>query len=237
MAGHSHSANIAVRKGKQDAVRAKLFSKLTRYIMIAARNGGGDPDTNLRLRYAILKARSVSMPKDIIERGIKKGTGDLEGVSYEEITYEGYGPHGVGVMVECQTDNRNRTAPEVRLMFKSNNGNLGETGSVAWMFDRVCQIEATKAGEFDPEEEAIEAGANEVHRDESSFTFYGSPEELDAIRAALGKRGWTVVSAELSFKAKNPAQLNEEQKKEVVALLSELDEHDDSHRVHATLEE
>src|SRR6187399_2367535 len=124
MAGHSHSANIAVRKGKQDAARAKLFSKLARYIMVAARGGGGDPDTNLRLRYAIDKARAVSMPKDNIERAIKKGTGDLEGVNYEEITYEGYGPGGVAILVKALTDNRNRTGGEIRSIFEKGGGNI-----------------------------------------------------------------------------------------------------------------
>src|SRR5919108_772280 len=136
MAGHSHSANIAVRKGKQDALRAKLYSKLSRYIIIAARNGGGDPDTNLKLRYAIDKARAVSMPRDNIERAIKKGTGELAGEALEEITYEGYGPGGVAVMIEATTDNRNRTNGEVRSIFEKGGGNLGTPGCVGYLFER-----------------------------------------------------------------------------------------------------
>ena len=136
MAGHSHSANIAVRKGKQDAQRARLFSKLSRYIIIAARNGGGDPDTNLRLRYAIDKARAVSMPKDNIERAVKKGTGELEGVSYDEITYEGYGPGGVAILVETLTDKRARTNGDVELIFGKNGGTKGTPGCVAYLFER-----------------------------------------------------------------------------------------------------
>ena len=131
MAGHSHSANIAVRKGKQDAQRAKLFSKLSRYIIIAAKNGGGDPETNLRLRYAIDKARAVSMPRDNIERAIKKGTGELAGETLDEITYEGYGPGGVAILVEATTDNRNRTNGEVRSIFEKGGGNLGTPGASA----------------------------------------------------------------------------------------------------------
>src|SRR6059058_6097715 len=136
MAGHSHSANIAVRKGKQDAARAKLFSKLSRYIIIAARAGGGDPDTNLKLRYAIDKARAVSMPRDNIERAIKRGTGDVEGITYEEITYEGFGPGGVAVLVDVLTDNRNRTSGEVRKIFERNGGNMGSAGCVGYLFER-----------------------------------------------------------------------------------------------------
>src|SRR6476661_3200074 len=151
MAGHSHSANIAVRKGKQDAARAKLFSKLARYIMIAAKNGGGDPDTNLRLRYAIDKARGVSMPKDNIERAVKKGTGDLEGVSYDEITYEGYGPNGVAVLVETLTDNRNRTNGEMRLIFDKAGGNMGTPGCVGYLFERkgLIVLDAAKYADED----------------------------------------------------------------------------------------
>ena len=164
MAGHSHSANIAVRKGKQDAQRAKRFSKLSRYIIIAARNGGGDPDTNLRLRYAIEKARSVSMPKDNIERAVKKGTGDLEGVNYEEITYEGYGPGGVAVLVETLTDNRNRTNGEVRSIFEKGGGNMGTPGCVSYLFERkgLFLIDAKKF----PDEDAVMTAALEAEADD-----------------------------------------------------------------------
>jgi len=136
MAGHSHSANIAVRKGKQDAARAKLFSKLSRYIIIAARAGGGDPDTNLKLRYAIDKARAVSMPRDNIERAIKRGTGELEGAQMEELVYEGFGPGGTAVICDILTDNRNRTSGEVRKIFDRAGGNMGGQGAVSYLFDR-----------------------------------------------------------------------------------------------------
>jgi YebC/PmpR family DNA-binding regulatory protein len=186
---------------------------------------------------AIEAAKKISCPNDTIERAIKKGAGLLDdGKIIEEVTYEGYGPHGVGVMVECQTDNKHRTAPDIRHAFKSHEGNMGETGSVAWMFDHVGYIEATKSGTFDPDEEAIEAGANEVSKNEDgSYDFFTSHDELDAVRDALTKRGWKVATAELSYKAKLPTTLTEEQKKEVEEFLSYLEDLDDTHRIHATL--
>lgn len=217
------------------AKKGAMFTKFAREIQVAAKLGGPDPNFNARLRMAVDAAKKASCPNDTIDRAIKKGSGQLEGSEIEEITYEGYGPHGVGVIVEIQSDNRNRTAPEMRLLFKQNNGNLGETGSVAWMFDRVCLLEGTKSGTFDPEEEAIEAGANEVVKTEDGYAFYGSIESMEDIRKTLIARGWTIGTAELSYRAKNPTTLNDEQKKEVVALLQELDDHDDTHRVHATL--
>lgn len=225
-------------KTENAAKKGAMFTKFAREIQLAAKLGGGDPSMNARLRMAIDAAKKHSCPNDTIERAIKKGTGQLDGAIIEEILYEGYGPHGVGVMVECQTDNRNRTAPEMRLLFKSNNGNLGESGSVAWMFDRVGMIEATKSGKFDAEEEAIEVGANEVYKEEDeSYTFYTAADELDAVRNNLAGRGWKVTKAELSYKAKNPTTLTDEQKKEVIDFLNEIDDHDDTHRVHATLED
>lgn len=217
------------------AKKGAMFTKFAREIQVAAKLGGPDPNFNARLRMAVDAAKKASCPNDTIDRAIKKGSGQLEGSEIEEITYEGYGPHGVGIIVEVQSDNRNRTAPEMRLLFKQNNGNLGETGSVAWMFDRVCLFEGTKAGTFDPEEEAIEAGANEVIKTEDGYAFYGSIESMEDIRKALTSRGWTIGTAELSYRPKNPTTLSEDQKKEVIALLQELDDHDDTHRVHATL--
>jgi YebC/PmpR family DNA-binding regulatory protein len=186
---------------------------------------------------AIDAAKKISCPNDTIERAIKKGAGLLDdGKIIEEVTYEGYGPHGVGVMVECQTDNKHRTAPDIRHAFKTHEGNMGETGSVAWMFDHVGYIVATKPGDFDPDEEAIEAGANEVSKnDDGSFDFYTAHDELDAVRDALTKRGWKVTTAELSYKAKLPTTLTDEQKKEVEEFLSYLEDLDDTHRIHATI--
>lgn len=217
--------------------RGRLFTKLAREISVAAKMGGPDPEANARLQRAIEAARVESCPKDTIERAIKRGAGLLDdGAEIEEVTFEGYGPHGVGVMVECQTDNRNRTVPEIRSLFKSHGGNMGESGSVAWMFERIGLIEGQKEGEFDPEEEAIEAGANEVFKNEDgSTTFYSEATELDSTSKALQSRGWKIDKAELSYKATNLAEVTEEQRSEVLKLLEALDDHDDSHRVYANL--
>lgn len=223
-----------VEKAQQ---KGQIFTKLAREISVAAKVGGPDPTGNSRLRLAIEAAKKVSCPNDTIERAIKKGAGLLDdGKVIEEITYEGYGPHGVGVIVECQTDNKHRTAPDMRHAFKSHEGNLGEVGSVAWMFDRVGLIIASKAGTFDPDEEAIEAGANEVSlSDEGGHEFITGAEDLDSVRDLLTKRGWKVSTCELSYKAKNITELTEEQQKEVEDFLNYLDDMDDTHRVHATI--
>jgi YebC/PmpR family DNA-binding regulatory protein len=227
------------KAGKMEASQKKgaIFTKVAREIAVAAKLGGGDPEGNSRLKLAIAAAKEVSCPKDTIERAIKKGTGQLDdGAQIEEITYEGYGPHGVGILVECQTDNRTRTVSEIRNVFKSNGGNMGESGAVAWMFERVCLVQATKASVKDAEEEAIEAGANEVEKEENdAYSFYGSPTDLDAIRTALQGRGWTISAAELSYKAKDKTDLSEAQLKDVYELLEALEDNDDSHRVHATV--
>lgn len=232
--GKSWKTAGKVEKAQQ---KGQIFTKLAREIAVSAKAGGPDPAANSRLRLAIEAAKKVSCPNDTIERAIKKGAGLLDdGKVIEEITYEGYGPHGVGVIVECQTDNKHRTAPDMRHAFKSHDGNMGEVGSVAWMFDRVGLIEGNKAGNFDPEEDAIEAGANEVSKnDDGSFSFYTNPDDLDSVRDALAGRGWKVSTCELSYKAKNITELNEAQQKEVEEFLNYLDDMDDTHRVHATI--
>lgn len=227
-------AGIAANSAKKGAI----FTKLAREIQVAAKLGGPDPNSNSRLRMAIDAAKEESCPKDTIERAIKKGAGLLDDASQiEELSYEGYGPHKVGIIVECQTDNRNRTASEIRNIFNKNGGALGAEGSVMWMFDRVAMLEATKAGVGDPEEEAIEVGANEVERLEGDkYLFYGAPEDLKAIETALTGRGWAVSVSELSYKAKNITELSEQQKKEVIEFMQLLDDNDDSHRIHCTLD-
>lgn len=232
--GKSWKTAGKVEKAQQ---KGQIFTKLAREIAVAAKAGGPDPNANSRLRLAIDAAKKVSCPNDTIERAIKKGAGLLDdGKIIEELTYEGYGPHGVGVMVECQTDNKHRTAPDIRHAFKSHDGNMGESGSVAWMFDHVGYIEGSKEGSFDPDEEAIETGANEVYpSDDGTFEFYTSSEDLDAVREALTKRGWKLTTSELSFKAKNITELTEAQKKDVEEFLNYLDDMDDTHRVHATI--
>ncbi|MCB0386921.1 MAG: YebC/PmpR family DNA-binding transcriptional regulator [Bdellovibrionales bacterium] len=218
--------------------KGAMFTKFAREIAVSAKLGGPDPASNSRLALAIAQAKAASCPKDTIDRAIKKGAGiGGEDVTYEETTYEGFGPHQVGVLVECQTDNKNRTVTEIRNIFKKHGGQMGESGSVAWMFDRVSLVEGKKADVDDPEEEAIEAGANEVEGpgDENTYSFFGLPEDLDSIRSMLTERGWEITVAELSYKAKNLTELNPEQTVEVHAFLEALDDNDDSHRVHASL--
>jgi len=225
--------------GKTENAQKKgaLFTKFAREIQVASKAGGPDPNMNARLRLAIDAAKKESCPSDTIERAIKKGAGLLDdGKIIEELTYEGYGPHGVGVIVECQTDNKNRTAPEMRSVFKKHGGNLGESGSVAWMFARVGLIEAEKSGQFDKDEEAIEASADDVHDNEDgSFEFITSLENLDAVRGALAGRGWHITSAKPGYKATNITTLSTEQMKEVEEFLVAVDDMDDTSMVFATI--
>ena len=235
MAGHSHSANIAVRKGKQDAARAKLFSKLSRYILIAARNGGGDPTTNLRLRYAIDKARAVSMPKDNIERAIKKGTGELEGESYEEITYEGYGPGGVAILVETLTEKRTRTNGDVQIVFDKNGGTKGTPGCVAYLFERkgLFVIDAKKY----PDEDAVmtaalEAEADDFKRGGDFYEVTCDPSKFPAVQEALARAGYETVEADVKNLAKTLVDVDVETGKKVLRLIDALDALDDVQNVY-----
>ncbi|MEI7973562.1 MAG: YebC/PmpR family DNA-binding transcriptional regulator [Bdellovibrio sp.] len=218
----------AQKKGAQ-------FTKFAREIQTAAKLGGGDPQFNSRLRMAIDAAKKASCPNDTIDRAIKKGTGHLEGGQIDELVYEGYGPHSVGVIVECLTDNKHRTAPEIRLIFKNHEGSLGETGSVAWMFKKVSEIQGSKEGSFDLEEEAIEAGADDVFQVGDITFFLGAPEQLDSIRTQLQNRGWKLTGAKLGYTANNDTELSETQRKEVIEFLQSLEEHDDVQRVFSTL--
>lgn len=223
-------------KSANSQKKGLIFTKLAREIQVAAKAGGPDPNANSRLRLAIEAAKKQSCPNDTIDRAIKKGAGLLnDGAIIEEVTYEGYGPHGVGVIVECQTDNRHRTAPDIRNAFKKHDGNMGETGSVAWMFSRVGLIEATKSGKFDPEEEAIEVGADTVEKEDDGFSFTCKLEDLESVRQNLHSRGWTIQTCEPSFRANNRTEITEEQKKDVEEFLNVLDDLDDTHRIHATI--
>lgn len=219
------------------AKKGKMFTKLAREIAVAARLGGPDPENNSRLKMAIMAARAVSCPKDTIERAIKRGAGqDSDAAAIEELTYEGLGPHGVGIVVECQTDNRNRAVSEIRNIFRKHDGNLGESGSVAWMFNRVAEVIAEKADVVDPEEDAIEVGANEVEKnDDGSFTFIGELSDLDALNKNLQARGWNVKTAERVYRPKNYTELGEAEKKEVIELLEALNDCDDAQKVYSTL--
>lgn len=226
-------------KAENASKKGAMLIKYVKEIQVASKLGGPDPANNMRLRLAVEAAKAVSCPKDTIERAIKRGAGLLDdGKEIEELTYEGYGPHQVGVIVECQTDNRARTAPDIRLIFNKAGGNMGETGSVAWMFDRVSLVEAVKAGDFDPEEEAIEVGADDVERDEEEAgkcSFFAAVESLGEVRDQLTARGWDVKAAELAYRPKNITPLTPEQEAEVVAFLQKLDDYEDSYRIYATI--
>jgi YebC/PmpR family DNA-binding regulatory protein len=233
MAGHSKWANIQHRKKAQDAKRGKIFTRLIREITVAAREGGGDPEANPRLRLAIDKANSNNVPKDNIERAIKKATGELEGASYEEIRYEGYAPGGVAVMVDCLSDNRNRTVSEVRHAFNKHGGNLGQDGSVAFQFERKGVITfAPGTKEDDVIEPALEAGAEDIVGDEDgSIEVLTAPEDFEAVRDALRRAGLTFEEAEVTERANNLIELDVESGRQVLKFLDVLEDLDDTQNV------
>ncbi|HAM55153.1 MAG TPA: YebC/PmpR family DNA-binding transcriptional regulator, partial [Candidatus Rokubacteria bacterium] len=201
MSGHSRWSQIKRKKGKTDVQRGKLFSKILREITVAARNGGGDPKGNVRLKAAMEAARAANMPADNIKRAIQKGTGELPGESYEEITYEGYGPGGVAILLQVLTDNKNRTGPELRRAFEKNGGRMGTAGCVAWMFDRrgVIQVDAERVTEDDLLEKALDAGAMDVKRVEKAFEITTAPDEMEPVREALERQGIPVLEAAVAM--------------------------------------
>ena len=212
MSGHSHWATIKHKKGAIDAKRGKLFSKLSRAIIIAARHGGGDPEMNLKLRYAIDKARSVSMPKDNIERAIKRGTGELEGAILEEITYEGYGPGGVAILVEVLTDNRNRTASEIRKIFERAGGKMGSAGSVGYLFERkgLISVPTSATDEDTLMGIVLDAGADDLKRSGDTYDITCDPAAFHQVQDAFKKNNLTPVSAEVPQLAKAPVDVDSE---------------------------
>jgi YebC/PmpR family DNA-binding regulatory protein len=239
MSGHSKWATIKRKKAATDAARGKLFSRLVKEITIAARHGGGNLDANARLRTAVDTAKANSMPMANIERAIKRGTGDLEGVHYEEITYEGYGPGGVAILVEVATDNRNRAAGDVRNLFAKNNGNLGEAGCVAWMFEPRGVIEVERGGRSDDEllEAALEAGADDVgFGDGDTAEIRTAPQAFEAVRRDLAGRGLTIVSAELTRIPTTTIELDEKTAASVLRLYEALEGHDDVQKVYANFQ-
>lgn len=235
MAGHSKWANIRFRKGAQDAKRGKLFTKLIREITVAARDGGGDPAANPRLRAAIDKARGQSMPKDNIDRAVKRGTGDLEGATYEEVRYEGYGPGGIAVMVDCLTDNRNRTVAEVRHAFSKFGGNLGADGSVAYLFEQTGLLSYTSGQDADElMEGAIEAGADDVvANDDGSADVLCGPADFDAVKAAMTAQGLVPDHAQVTMHANVQTPVRARQAESLLKLLDALDELDDVQQVYS----
>jgi YebC/PmpR family DNA-binding regulatory protein len=238
MSGHSKWATIKHKKGKEDAKRGKLFGKLSRAIMVAARNGGS-PDMNAALANAIEKAKSYSMPMDNIERAVKKGAGELAADAYEELTYEGFGPVGVAVMVEVMTDNRNRTAADIRHIFTKYGGNLGSSGSVAWMFDRKGIIVIPKSHPIDEDElftVAIDAGAEDMSDEDDQWQITTDPTELHHIKNIIEKHGIAVEHSEISLIPKNVVELNKEEAGKVLRFIDVLEDNDDVQDVYANFD-
>jgi len=238
MSGHSKWAGIKHKKAKVDAQRGRLFTKVIREITVAARAGGGDPSGNPRLRLAIEKAKAVNMPQDNIQRAIQKGTGELPGVSYDEYLYEGYGPGGVAVLVEAMTDNKNRTTPEIRKIFAKFGGNLGESGCVAWMFEKkgLIQVEAAKTDEDRLFGVALEAGAEDVRRADNVFEVITVPKDLERVKALLAKERIDITTGEVTMVPQSTVRLEGKQAQQVLHLTEELEEHDDVQNVHANFD-
>lgn len=233
MAGHSHWAGIKHKKAIIDKKRGKLWSKLAKQIIVAAKLGGGDPDSNVRLRTAIADAKSVSLPRENIERAIKRGTGELEGGDVEETLYEGYGPGGVAVLCDIMTDNRNRTAPEIRKLFEIHDGKLGGANCVAWMFDRkgLFLIPGDKIEEERLMEIALEAGAQDIQRQGDSFEVVCEPEVFSEVGEALEAAGVAPASKQITRIPRNTVDLDAETGRKVLKLLEALDDHDDVQHV------
>jgi YebC/PmpR family DNA-binding regulatory protein len=240
LSGHSKWSSIKHKKGAADAKRGKLFSKLTRAIIVAAREGGPDPAGNLALQNAVEKARSYSMPKDNIDRAIAKGSGaDADQSQFETVVYEGFGPSGVAVIVEALTDNRNRTAAEVRHTFAKSDGNLGGSGAVAWLFERrgVVLVDAAGADEDELTLAAAEGGAEDVALDGSSYVVTAAPEQLSTVRAAVESAGFTIDSSELTMVPKTTVEVEDESDaKKILRLIDELEDNDDVQEVFANFD-
>jgi len=235
MSGHSRWSQIKRKKGKADQQRGKLFTKLIREITVAARTGGGDLKINMRLKSALEAAKAASMPADNIKRAIQKGTGELPGETYEEVTYEGYGPGGVALMVRVLTDNKNRTAPEIRHVFEKNGGNFGQVGCVAWMFERkgVIQVDAERIGEDELLGPALDAGATDMRRVEKVYEITTTPDEMESVRRALEERKVPVLEAEVSMVPLSTVRAEGKDAHAVLRLVEALEELDDVQAVYA----
>ena len=235
MAGHSHWAGIKHKKGKADKQRSKIFSKLSKEITVAARLGGGDQDANPRLRKAVSNARSNNMPQENIIRAIKKGTGELEGVTYEEMSYEGYGPNGIAIFIEVITDNKNRTVSELRHILNKNNGNLAEPGSVAWMFERKGEIliSGFHGDEEKLFEDVLDSGADNFEIVERNVMITTDQSDLLNSRDALEDRGYRIKSADLIMVPKSSQEIDEDDQEKIINLMETIDNHDDVNNVYS----
>jgi YebC/PmpR family DNA-binding regulatory protein len=238
MSGHSKWASIKHKKGALDAKRGKLFTKFIKEITVAARSGGGDPDGNARLRKAIADAKAGNMSNETIERATRRGTGEEEGVHYDEITYEGYGPGGVALLIESMTDNRNRTVAEIRHLLSKNGGNLGEAGSVGWMFEKKGYIAVDKAAK--PEDElfelAIEAGADDLRDDEDNFEIITSPDNFESVLSAVKAAGIDPQAAEVEMMPQTYIKLEGQEARQMLKLMEALEDHDDVQKVSANFD-
>lgn len=235
MAGHSKWANIRHRKGAQDSKRGKIFTKIIKEITVAARLGGNDQDSNPRLRKAVSNARSNNMPQDNIIRAIKKGTGELDGIDYEEMSYEGYGPNGIAIFIEVITDNKNRTVSELRHILNKNNGDLAEPGSVAWMFERKGEILISEfiGDEEDLLDDIVDSGADDFERVDSGVLVTTDQSELLNSKDALEKKGYSIKSADLIMVPKSTQAVNEEDQEKIINLMETIDNHDDVNQVYS----
>jgi YebC/PmpR family DNA-binding regulatory protein len=238
MSGHSKWHSIKHKKGALDAKRGKLFTKFIKEITVAARSGGGDPEGNARLRKAIADAKAGNMPNDTIDRAIRRGTGEEEGVHYDEITYEGYGPGGVALMIQSMTDNRNRTVAEIRHIFSKNGGNLGESGSVGWMFEKKGYIVVEKAARSEEElfDLVIEAGADDLRDDEGNFEIITSPDTFDTVLTAVKGAGIEPQVAEIEMVPQNYVRLEGGDARQMLKLMEALEDHDDVQKVSANFD-
>ena len=238
MSGHSKWHSIKHKKAAIDSKRGRSFTKFIKEITVAARFGGGDPDGNARLRKAIADAKALNMPADNIKRAIMKGTGELEGGQLDEITYEGYGPGGVAIIVDVVTDNRNRTVSEIRHLFSKNGGNMGESGCVSWMFKKkgYIVIDSSKSDEDSLMNLAIEAGADDFQNDGETYEIYTTPENFDPVLEALKKKGIETMSAEISMIPENQIKLEGKAAQQVVKLMELMEEHDDVQHVYANFD-
>ena len=237
MSGHSHWATIKHKKGAADAKKGKLFSKLARVIQLAAKEGGGKPDMNIKLQYAIDEARAANMPRDNIERAIKRGTGEIAGVSYESTTYEGYGPGGVAVMVEALTDNKNRTAHEIRKIFENSGGNLGATNCVAYLFQRrgVIIIPLSAAGEDQMMADVLDSGAEDMETSGDAYFITCAPADLEKVKKNLGAK-YAIRSGELTLVPKDSVKVDEDTGRKILAMMEAIDESEDVQKVHTNFE-
>jgi len=238
MSGHSKWATIKRKKGKLDAQRGRMFTKLIKEITVAARAGGGDPEGNPRLRTAIATAKAANMPQDNIKKAIQKGTGELPGVSYDEISYEGYGPGGVAIMVEVLTDNKNRTVAEIRHLLTKRGGNLGETGCVGWMFEKkgLIQVDCSAADEEKLFEIALEAGASDMTIEGDVFEITTPFEAFEAVRSSVEQSGIEMVTAEITMVPQSTVELDESKANTMLKLMEELEDHDDVQKVYANFD-